>query len=70
MYREVFLLPTLSVDKFHVIKHILDVLQGLRMEAKKKIKSEKVNEIVCEFGWTKIGLLEKSRYILYKKRKN
>jgi transposase len=68
MCREVFSEATLSVDKFHVMKQVLDVLQGLRIAAKKQIVSEDSNEIIGEYGWSKIVLLEKSRYMLYKKR--
>lgn len=71
MYKKMCLevLPdaTLSVDKFHVIKQVLDVLQALRIEAKNELKKEDTNEIIAIYGWTKIELLEKSRYILYKK---
>ena len=66
MCKEVFPTATLSVDKFHVIKQVLDVLQSLRIESKNEIKKEDTNEIIPDYGWSKIELLEKSRYILYK----
>jgi transposase len=64
---EIFPKATLSVDKFHVIKQVLDVLQTLRIEAKSESKKESSQVKVGSYGWTKIELLEKSRYILYKK---
>lgn len=67
---EIFPQATLSVDKFHVIKQILDVLQALRIEAKGELKKEISEEKVGTNQWTKIELLEKSRYILYKKRED
>lgn len=67
---EIFPKATLSVDKFHVIKQILDVLQALRIEAKSELKKEISEEKVGTNQWTKIELLEKSRYILYKKRED
>lgn len=71
MYKKVcvdlFPNATLSVDKFHVIKQVLDVLQSLRIEAKNELKQEQNNTIIAPYGWSKIELLEKSRYILYKK---
>lgn len=71
MYKKICLemLPdaTLSVDKFHVIKQVLDVLQSLRIEAKIQLKKEETNALIAGYGWSKIELLEKSRYILYKK---
>lgn len=66
MCLEVFPNATLSVDKFHVIKQVLDVLQAKRIEAKNDLKKEDANEVIAIYGWTKIELLEKSRYILYK----
>ena len=58
---------TLSVDKFHVIKQVLDVLQSLRIEAKNELRIEQNNLTIAPYGWSKMELLEKSRYILYKK---
>lgn len=66
MSQEVFPQATLTVDKFHVIKQVLDVLQAIRIEAKNELKKEDTNEIIKEYGWSKVELLEKSRYILYK----
>jgi transposase len=64
---EIFPDAILSVDKFHVIKQVLDVLQALRIEAKGELKNEESNTSIAPYGWSKIELLEKSRYILYKK---
>jgi len=64
---DIFPKATLSVDKFHVIKQVLDVLQSLRIEAKNELKKEQINTVIAPYGWSKVELLEKSRYILYKK---
>lgn len=66
--REVFTSAKLTVDKFHVIKQILDILQLMRLKLKNELKKNKENEIINNLGWTKVELLEKSKYILYKSK--
>jgi transposase len=54
------------IDKFHVIKHILDALQSVRLDIKKNIKSDTIPNKKNPNGWTDLELLEKSKYLLYK----
>ena len=54
------------IDKFHVIKHIMDALNTVRLELKQKLKQSKEPSTINPNGWTNVELLEKSRYLLYK----
>ena len=54
------------IDKFHVIKHIMDALNTVRLEIKQKLKQSKEPSTINPNGWTDVELLEKSRYLLYK----
>lgn len=54
------------VDKFHVIKHIMDALNTVRLEIKKDVKQSKLPNDNNPNGWTDIELLEKTKYLLYK----
>ncbi len=72
--KDVFPNTKLVIDKFHVIKHLLDALQMVRRQLKvqclnsnktiTKENSEETNEV--EKTWTDIELLERSRYSLVK----
>jgi len=68
--KEAFPNTRLVVDKFHVIKHLMDALQQVRKQLKTQcLTNDKtlVNQTeVEERAWTDIELLERSRYILCK----
>lgn len=66
---ELFPKAKLTVDKFHVFKHILDFLQGLRITAKNNL-SKSDNLIVDGTPWTKKQLLTKCRHLLFKAERN
>lgn len=66
--KEVFTNAKLTVDKFHVIKQILEILQLMRLKLKNELKKNNENQIINNLGWTKVELLEKSKYILYKSK--
>jgi transposase len=54
------------VDKFHVLKHAYDALQGVRLDIKKSLKASTFPQTHNPNGWTEIELLEKTKYLLYK----
>ena len=54
------------IDKFHVIKHLMDALNTVRLELKKKLKVSKSINPDNPNGWTDIQLVEKTKYLLYK----
>ena len=72
--KEMFPNTQLVVDKFHVIKHLMDALNHVR----KQIKTQCINDTKTllaptkddnsgqESPWTDVELLERSRYILCK----
>jgi transposase len=69
--KEAFPNTLLVVDKFHVIKHLMDALQQVRKQLKtqclnndKTLVSQSDGE--QERTWTDIELLERSRYVLCK----
>jgi transposase len=62
--REVFPNTQLVVDKFHVIKHLMDALQQVRSQI--KVNCLNATTAQADAGWTDIELLERSRYTLYK----
>ena len=70
--KEVFPNTQLVIDKFHVIKHLMDALQQVRKQLKtQSLNSEKTLVTATtntdqEKVWTNIELLERSRYILFK----
>lgn len=66
--REIFKNAHLTVDKYHVMKHVLDALQAHRIELKNEEKLEIEKRIVPQIGWSRVQLLSKSRYLLYKPR--
>jgi transposase len=59
---------SIVIDKFHVIKHLLDALQSVRLDIKKRIKEEELPNLKNPNGWTDLELLEKTRYSLYKQK--
>lgn len=71
--KEMFPNSQIVVDKFHVIRHLLDALQQVRKEIKNEclnnpgIKRNGMSLECQEEQWTEIELLERSRYTLYKK---
>ncbi len=72
--KEVFPNTQLVIDKFHVIKHLMDALQQVRKQLKTQClthdktlaKQIAIDNPGQERVWTDIELLERSRYILYK----
>lgn len=67
--KEVFPNTQLVIDKFHVIKHLMDALQQVRKQLKTQcLNSEKTStpNTESEKAWTNIELLERSRYPLCK----
>ena len=63
---EIFVNAAIVIDKFHVIKQILDALISIRMGIKYAIKEKKKSD-KNQNGWTDLELLEKTRYLLYKR---
>lgn len=72
--KEMFPATQLVIDKFHVIKHLLDALQQVRKQIKTYcltsnktlVKNSTRQNLEQEKAWTDIELLERSRYILCK----
>ena len=72
--KEVFPNTWLVVDKFHVIKHLMDALQQVRKQLKTQcltndkalMNQSKADSQEQQKTWTDIELLERSRYILCK----
>lgn len=65
--KEVFPNTRLVIDKFHVIKHLMDALQTVRRQLKTDAISKKQNIQLNEHRfWSEMELLERSRYILCK----
>jgi transposase len=66
--REAFPNTRLVIDKFHMIKHLMDALQQVRKQLKTNcIMDESVNnDSQTELKWTMVEMLERSRYILFK----
>ena len=69
--KDIFPNTQLVIDKFHVIKHLLDALQQVR----KQLKTQYINQETIlvksdtdeqQTHWSYIELLERSRYILFK----
>ena len=57
---------TIVIDKFHVIKHILDALNAIRLGLKQEAKQSLEASAANPNGWTDLQLLEKTRYLLFK----
>jgi transposase len=54
------------IDKFHVIKHVHDALNTVRLNIKKALKiTDDINKNNPN-GWTDLELLEKTKYLTYK----
>lgn len=69
--KEVLPQAEIVIDKFHVMKHVYDAVQGIRLDIKKGIKEGREQSGKKERGEMKysgIELLEKGRYLLFKKR--
>jgi transposase len=66
--RETMPNANIVIDKFHVIKHVLDALMSVRLDIKKSIKIKAIPNEKNPNGWTDLELLEKTRYLLYKHR--
>lgn len=72
--KDVFPNTRLVIDKFHVIKHLMDALQQVRKQLKTQClandktlaKQSGEDTAEQENAWTDIELLERSRYILCK----
>ena len=63
---QLFTHAQLVIDKFHVIKHLMDALNTVRLELKKKLKASKTIKPDNPNGWTDVQLVEKTKYLLYK----
>jgi transposase len=73
--KEVFPNTQLVIDKFHVIKHLMDALQQVRKQLKTQCLNDSKTFVKSTLSttnsedervWTNIELLERSRYILFK----
>lgn len=71
--KDIFPNTQLVVDKFHVIKHLMDALQQVRKQIKtqcinneKTLAKQTTDNPDSEKTWSDIELLERSRYILCK----
>jgi transposase len=71
--KDVFPNTQLVVDKFHVIKHLMDALQQVRKQIKtqcinnnKTLAKQTTDNPESEKTWSDIELLERSRYIVCK----
>jgi transposase len=71
--KEMFPNTRLVVDKFHVVKHLMDALQQVRKQLKtqcltndKTLINQQEGDQEQDRAWTDIELLERSRYILCK----
>jgi transposase len=56
---------TNTIDKYHVIKQIIDALNGERLKVKREIRQNDQMKTDNPNGWTDIEFLEKCRYWLY-----
>ena len=57
---------SMIIDKFHVIKHILEAINNERLKLKHKLKQAGTPTRGNLNGWSDLELIEKSRYLLYK----
>lgn len=57
-----------TVDKFHVIKHVMDALNNVRLDIKNKLKQSDTPNHNNPNQWTDIEFLEKCKYLLYKRQ--
>jgi transposase len=66
--RDAFPNTQLVIDKFHVIKHLMDALQQVRKQLKTNciIEQPIKNASQSNMQWTIVEMLERSRYILFK----
>jgi transposase len=71
--KDVFPNTQLVVDKFHVIKHLMDALQQVRKQIKtqclnndKTLAKQTTDNPKSDKAWSDIELLERSRYIVCK----
>lgn len=63
-----FTKAAIIVDKFHVIKHVMDALNTVRLNIKKTLKiADNINKNNPN-GWTDLEFLEKTKYLTYKLR--
>ena len=63
--KQCFSQATITVDKFHILKHVYDLIHGVRIEEKNKPRKDN-NLQIPNTVWTKKQLLTKSRYLLVK----
>lgn len=61
-----FVNAQIIIDKFHVIKHVLDSLNSVRLNVKKALKITDKNNKNNPNGWTDLEFLEKTKYLTYK----
>lgn len=57
----------ITIDKFHVVKHILDALNTVRLRIKHQLKQSTQPNAINPNQWTDVELLEKTKYLLYKR---
>lgn len=62
---DAFTKASIVVDKFHVIKHVVDAINTTRLNQKKKLKVETKASKSNVNSWTDIELLEKVKHLLY-----
>ena len=65
--REMFPNAKIIIDKFHVIKHIMDALNTIRLNIKSKLKVKNAPSTNNPNGWSDVEFLEKTKYLLYKR---
>ncbi len=56
----------LIINKFHVIKHLMDALNTVKLLLKKKLKASKTIHPDNLNGLTYVQLVVKTKYLLYK----
>lgn len=54
------------IDKFHVIKHVMDALNTVRLNIKKTLKITTNTNENNPNGWTDLEFLEKTKYLTFK----
>ena len=57
----------ITIDKFHVIKHIIDALNSVRLHIKNQLKQSIQPNTHNPNDWTDVELVEKTKYLLYKR---
>ncbi len=58
------------IDKFHVIKHVMDAMNTVRLNIKKSLKEIEKTDVNNPYNWTDLEFLEKCKYLTYKLKSN